>query len=188
MTSLITLVREGTLDAELGALVWLLAEGGVPVHVAARDASAAVPVAEAVRPLAAAPEAVSFGGGGALDEVLRQPVPLRPATGAVLIVEAGRVVAAHLQRPPLRDAGGHIHPQGPAVLATWEPSRTEWEHFAWGIIPELAATTGRKAGDFEIEHARRREYLAAVAGAASDDPAVLDRALRGYRVGRGREA
>src|SRR5688500_11377297 len=155
MGSIVGLVRAGTMDSELAALLWLLVDAGVPVHVAAPDASVAGSVAEAFRALARDPAAVSSGAGAALEDVLRQPVPHRPASGAVLILAEDRVVAAHLHRPPLRDAGGHIRPQGPAVLATWDDESGTWEHFAWGITPELADATGRRAGDFEVEQGRR---------------------------------
>lgn len=181
MTTLVQGIRDGWLDAELAALLWLLVEGGVPVHVAARDAVEATALAAALEPLARAPDVVSVGAGSALEDVLRQPVPLRPATGAVLIVRDGRVAAAHFQRPPLRDAGGHVRPQGPGVLATWDPGLGAWEHFAWGIVPELADAAGRRPGDFEIEQGRRREFLAALAVSDLDDDARLAAALAGYR-------
>jgi hypothetical protein len=181
--TLVAAIRDGLLDAELAALVWLLADGGVPVHVAAPDPAAAAQLAAAVRLLAREPSTVSSGRGAALEDVLRQPVPLRPATGAVLVLDDGRVVATHLHRPPLRDAGGHVRPQGPAVLATWDPAQAAWEHFAWGVTPELAEATGRRAGDFEIEHGRRREYLDQLVRSPLDEPADLARAMRGYGVG-----
>jgi hypothetical protein len=70
-----------------------------------------------------------------------------------------RVVAAHYLRPVARDAAGHVQRLGPAVLATWDPGRSEYDHFAWGIYPELAARTGRRAGDLEREHLDRAERL-----------------------------
>lgn len=182
---MVAAIRRGVLDAELAALLWLLADGGVPLHAAAPDASDAQALAGALRPLSADPGRITAGGGGSLEDVLRQPVPFRPASGAVLIVVDGRVVAAHIQRPPLRDAGGHIRPQGPAVLATWDGAAGEWEHFAWGITPELADATGRKAGDFEIEQARRREYLEALASAGIESAQDVERAIRGYGVAGG---
>ena len=184
--TLVGAIRDGVLDAELAALLWLLAESGVPVHVASPDAAPAASLAAAVRPLARDPAAVSSGPGAALEDVLRQPVPLRPATGAVGVVGEGRVVAAHAQRPPLRDAGGHVRPQGPAVLATWDPAAGAWEHFAWGVIPELAEATGRRAGDFEIEQGRRQEYLTQLAASPISEPAELTQAMRGYAVGSAR--
>lgn len=181
MRSIVTLIREGVLDPELAALLWLLAGSGVPVHVTSEDAEVARTTAAGLSPLSSRSDGVSYGAGGMLEEVLRQPVPLRPATGAVVIVREGRVVAAHFHRPPLRDAGGHVRPQGPAVLATWDPAREAWEHFAWGVIPELAAAAGHRPGDFEIEHGRRREYLAALAGSRLAGAEIVA-ALAGYAV------
>ena len=87
--------------------------------------------------------------------------------GLVLIVEAQpdaperlpRVVAAHYLRPVARDMHGHVQKLGPAVLATWDGRAGRFEHFGWGVTPELAMRTGRHAGDFEIELERRREEL-----------------------------
>jgi len=91
--------------------------------------------------------------------------------GAVLVLGQGgepgdasggspaRVVAAHYLRPVARDVGGHVQRLGPAILATWDPGRTEYDHFAWGIYPELAARTGHRAGDLEREHQERAAWL-----------------------------
>jgi hypothetical protein len=172
-------IRGGTLDAELAALLWVLAGAGVPVHVVAPEPAAAEPLATALRPVAREPAAVTVGRGDALERVLALPVPLRPATGVVVIVTSGVVAAAHLLRPPLRDAGGHVRPQGPAVLAT---ARAEggWEHFAWGITPDLAGLAGMPAGDFEIDQDARRELLGGLAEAGMLDPRAVASALRSY--------
>jgi hypothetical protein len=68
-----------------------------------------------------------------------------------------RVVAAHYVRPVALDMHGHVQKLGPAVLATWDGRSERFEHFGWGVTPELAMRTGRHAGDFEIELDRRRE-------------------------------
>ena len=39
------------------------------------------------------------------------------------------------------------------------PTTDAFEHFGWGVTPELALRIGRPAGDFEIEADRRREHL-----------------------------
>lgn len=130
----------------------------------------------------------------ALDEVfdaLRDP-PVRLTDdelshlGAVLIlrrVEGGRrrVVAAHYVRPIARDQHGHLQRLGPAVLATWEPATDTFEHFGWGVIPELARRVGRPAGDFEIEADHRREYLDGLVRAGVVEPAAAREAIRAYR-------
>lgn len=129
-----------------------------------------------------AARAVSLGyglagsiGAGSLDEVLdrlRTP-PYRltedelSRLGVVLVLSAGphgdgvppRIVAAHYLRPVARDMHGHVQRLGPAVLATGDPVTGRFEHFAWGVTPELALRAGRRAGDFEIELERRREEL-----------------------------
>jgi len=87
--------------------------------------------------------------------------------GLVLVLVPGeggsgssRVTSAHYLRPLARDAGGHVQRLGPAVLATWDSVRGEFEHFAWGILPELAARVGKRAGDLEREQAHRARHLA----------------------------
>ena len=79
-----------------------------------------------------------------------------------------RVVAAHYLRPVARDAGGHVQRLGPAVLATWDAARSRYDHFAWGIYPELAARTGRRAGDLEHEH---REWAGTLGARSVPGPA-----------------
>jgi hypothetical protein len=107
--------------------------------------------------------------------------------GLVLVlrrVEGGRrrVVAAHYVRPVARDQHGHLQRLGPAVLATWDPAADAFEHFGWGVTPELAMRTGRPAGDFVIEVDRRRDYLAALVRAGVTDPAAARAAIRDYRA------
>ena len=107
--------------------------------------------------------------------------------GVVLVlrrVDDGRrrVVAAHYVRPTARDEHGHTQRLGPAVLATWDPATDTFEHFGWGITPELALRVGRKAGDLELEIDRRRDYhdgLATAGIVAVDD---VRTALAGYRA------
>jgi hypothetical protein len=94
---------------------------------------------------------------------------------------ARRIVAAHYLRPFARDAGGHIQRLPPAVLATWDPRDDSFEHFAWGLISELALRAGQKAGEFEMEVERRREYLAGLAAAGVMGIDEVGSAVRGYR-------
>ena len=91
------------------------------------------------------------------------------------------MAAAHYVRPVARDTHGHVQRLGPAVLATWDPTEDAFEHFGWGITPELARRVGRPAGDFEIEVDRRRDHLEALvaAGTTGDDAARA--AIRSYR-------
>jgi len=106
--------------------------------------------------------------------------------GVVLIVRQlddgrRRVVAAHYVRPVARDLHGHLQRLGPAVLATWDPADDAFEHFGWGITPELARRVHRHAGDFEIEVDRRREYLAGLVAAGVTGPDDARAAIRAYR-------
>ena len=90
-----------------------------------------------------------------------RPVADRPTAepDAMMSGRDQRVVAAHYLRPGARDAGGHVQRLGPAVLATWDADRGAYDHFGWGIYPELAARTGRRAGDLEAAHRARAEEL-----------------------------
>lgn len=107
-----------------------------------------------------------------LDEVLeafkRRPVDLTEDElsylGVVLVfrrLDGGRrrIVAAHVLRPVSRDMHGHVQRLGPAVLATWDPVADAFEHFGWGVVPELALRVRRRAGDFELETDARRDFL-----------------------------
>jgi hypothetical protein len=129
-----------------------------------------------------------------LDEVFdalrRPPVELDDdelsRLGLVLVLRrAGhglrRVVAAHYVRPTARDEHGHTQRLGPAVLATWDPNRDRFEHFGWGVTPELAMRIGHKPGDFELEVDRRRDYLAGLAEAGIVDVDAVRAAIDGYR-------
>lgn len=92
-----------------------------------------------------------------------------------------RVSAAHYIRPTARDEHGHVQRLGPAVLATWDPNHDRFEHFGWGIIPELASRIGWHAGDFEVEVERRRDYLDGLAAAGIDGIDDVRTAVAGYR-------
>ena len=268
--SIVELIRAGTLDAELAALLWVLIEGRVPLIVAAAAPGAGkttlLDALQAFQPpgvrtvelqgaaetfdwLPQAPElgwrrpatpidrhddppirpddtvllipelsdhlpsytwgaearlairAVAIGYGMAatihadsLDEVFEQlrrpPIGLvddeLSRLGVVLILRpAGgdrrRVVAAHYIRPVARDEHGHVQRLGPAVLATWAQDHDRFEHFAWGITPELALRVDRRPGDFEIEVDRRRDYLAGLAEAGIVEVEAVRAAIDAYR-------
>ena len=105
--------------------------------------------------------------------------------GVVLILRpfgdgVRRVVAAHYVRPTARDEHGHVQRLGPAVLATWDRDHDRFEHFAWGITPELALRVARRPGDFELEVDRRRDYLAGLAQAGITDIDAVRAAIDGY--------
>lgn len=124
------------------------------------------------------------------EELRRRPVGLTDDElshlGVVLVLRrlgAGRrrIVAAHYVRPVSRDAHGHVQRLGPAVLATWDPAADRLEHFAWGVIPELAMRTGWRAGDFELEADARRAVLDGLVSAGTTDPDRVRAAIAGYR-------
>jgi hypothetical protein len=161
-SALRALVADGTLDAELAALLWLLAEQGVPLAVASRSAGAGAALA------AALPGVTGTLLADSLDEVVRLagarragelPDELRELGVLAVVREIDgrpRVVAAHYVRPLERDAGGHVQRRGPAVLATWDERSATWQHFAWGVAAELAERSGLALPDFE----RRRQAVA----------------------------
>lgn len=107
--------------------------------------------------------------------------------GLVLVLRAEkpgiRVSAAHYVRPVARDGHGHVQRLGPAVLSTWEGATDAFEHFGWGVIPELARRIGVRAGDFEIDVERRRAWLADLAGAGTIEPDAVAAAIARYREG-----
>ncbi len=187
-------LRGGLLDAELAALVSLLAEHGVSLVVAAPSESraAADRLIAALDPKRtpvnldelgvgsrALLRAASLGAGCAarieaasLEDVwarLRDAANLSDDElsylGIVVVLDVdGRVSVAHHVRPLALDAHGHVQRLGPAVLAARDGTTGLLEHFAWGVIPELAARIRWKAGDLEVEVDRRIEALDHAAG------------------------
>ncbi len=88
----------------------------------------------------------------------------RSRVGVVLAVTgvtgAARVEAAHYVRPVAVDTHGHVQRLPPAVLATWNPRTSAWDHFAWGVVPDLAGRLGVAPVAFEREQARRAAAFA----------------------------
>jgi hypothetical protein len=114
---------------------------------------------------------LATAGGAGLDDVvaaLADPSvgtdeDERSRLGVVLVldtVDSGpRLAAAHYVRPVALDPHGHIQRPPPAVLATWNPGARRWDHFAWGVLAEIGARTGRTALEVEREQARRASAL-----------------------------
>ena len=138
---------------------------------------------------------------GSLGEVRERlgtgPLPLTPDQltflGCVLVLgESGggsggrrgrlRVTAAHYVRPLARDAHGHAQRLDPAVLATWDDRLGRYEHFAWGVIPEIAARLDRRTGDLEADLHHRRDDLAGLVKGGVTKLEEVQRLVVGYRV------
>lgn len=92
-----------------------------------------------------------------------------------------RVVAAHYARPLGRDEHGHTQRLPPAVLAVRDERTDRLEHFAWGVIPEMAVRLGRRAGDVEVDQADRAALLARLAAEGVVDVASVREAMTAYR-------
>ncbi len=221
--SSVALIAQGVLDAELGALVWLLVEGRIPLVVAAPEGRAGAGAqllagvlasvhaderAESLlAPLTAAGASSLIRGrraGGVVEATslgeLRErlgagPLPLTPDQltflGCVLVLGEApgasrrgrlRVTAAHYVRPLARDAHGHAQRLDPAVLATWDDRLGRYEHFEWGVLPEIATRLGRRAGDLEADLHHRRDDLAGLAKAGVTKLDEVQRLVAGYRV------
>ncbi len=223
--SLVALLAQGVLDAELAALIWVLVEGRIPLVVAAPAGRLAAggqllagvitsihpdEVAETFTgPLTAAGAGSLVRGrraggvleAGSLSDVRTRlgsgPLPLTDDQltflGTVLVLEEAqgggggrrgrlRVTAAHYVRPLARDAHGHSQRLGPAILATWDERLGRYEHFAWGVLPEIAARLGRRTGDLEADIHHRRDDLAGLAKAGITKLDEVRRLVAGYKV------
>jgi hypothetical protein len=106
------------------------------------------------------------------DPVIGTDEDERSRLGLVLALAATaagpRVVAAHYLRPLARDQHGHRQLLPPAVLATLSPASDRFDHFAWGVLPELATRLGWSALELEREQARRSATLRAAAAGGGD--------------------
>jgi hypothetical protein len=224
--SLVALIAQGVLDAELGALVWVLVEGRIPLVVATPEGRSAaggqllagvitsIHPDEKVETLTGLLTAAGAGSlvrgrraGGVLEaaslaevraHLLAGPLPLTEDQltflGCVLVLDeapgggAGgrrgrlRVIAAHYVRPLARDAHGHAQRLDPAVLATWDERLGRYEHFAWGVLPEIAARLGRRGGDLEADLHHRRDDLAGLAKAGVTKLDEVRRLVAGYQT------
>lgn len=225
--SLVALIAQGVLDADLAALVWVLVEGRIPLVIAAPEGRLAAAgqllagvltsihpdekVDALTGPLSAAGASSLVRGrraGGVLEATslaevraaLRGgPLPLTDDQltflGCVLVLEESgsssssggrrgrlRATAAHYVRPLARDAHGHAQRLDPAVLATWDERLGRYEHFGWGVLPEIAARLGRRAGDLEADLHHRRDDLAGLAKAGVTKLDEVRRLVAGYQI------
>jgi hypothetical protein len=87
----------------------------------------------------------------------------RSQLGVVLAVAddngRSRVTAAHYVRPVALDTHGHVQRLPPAILATWNPGAGRWDHFAWGVLPEIAGRLGIATIELERKQARRAQAM-----------------------------
>ena len=84
--------------------------------------------------------------------------------GVVLVLGPGpRVEIAHYLRPAARDPGGHVQRLPPAALAAWNATARRYDHFAWGVVDELAGRAGRRPLAFEREQAERAVAISSAA-------------------------
>jgi hypothetical protein len=222
--SLVSLLAQGVVDAELAALIWLLVEGQVPVVVATPEGRAAAgaqllagligsvrqdadmeALATPLTPAGASSLVRGRRAGGVIEagslaEIRERlgsgPLPLTPDQltflGCVLVLGEPtgtgsrrgrlRVTAAHYVRPLARDAHGHAQRLDPAVLAAWDDRLGRYEHFAWGVLPEIAARFGRRAGDLEADLHHRRDDLAGLVKGGVTKLEEVQRLVAGYRV------
>jgi hypothetical protein len=112
--------------------------------------------------------------------------------GLVMIVRAWRepdetvvrrVVAAHYARPVGRDEQGHVQRLPPAVIAARDVRTDALEHFAWGVMPELAIRLGRKAGDLERDQAERAALLTGLVTSGDTRVEAVRAVIRAHRRG-----
>jgi hypothetical protein len=90
------------------------------------------------------------------------------------------VVAAHYERPIGRDEHGHVQRLPPAVIAVRDERSERLEHFAWGVMPELAVRLGRTSGDVEQEQAKRAALLTELLREGIVDVETVRRELRSF--------
>jgi hypothetical protein len=189
--SIVGWIVDGAIDPPLAAVVWLLAEGGVPLVVADRDAAAGRALADALdafgRPpvlLSAFPRSLEAASLEVVQERLAGPPytltedAIR-SVGVVIVLAVlpdgrRRVRAAHYVRPLEQDAEGHVQRRPPALLAAWDAGRDRLDDYAWGITTELAGRVGREPVAFERALSERSRLLEGLArrGIVSSDEVV----------------
>jgi hypothetical protein len=110
---------------------------------------------------AASGKGVADGTGGAAGSAGSADGAVAEGTAAARSVPP-RVVAAHYLRPPAVGPLGRVERRPPAVLATFDVERRAWDHFGWGIVPDLAERVGLRPSDVETAVAIRREMIEAL--------------------------
>jgi hypothetical protein len=152
--------------ATLGARI----RGGVRVGITL----GALDLRDAIERLSARPDGLPEDAVRRLGVVL--VVGQVPSTAVGPIVERRRILAAHYLRPTERDPQGHIQRRPPAVLATWVAESDTFDHFAWGLTPELADLVDRTQASFEELQAGRAAVLRRFVREPAADPETALRA------------
>jgi hypothetical protein len=162
----------GELDPDLAALLWLLAEHGLPITVAALDRAVAERTRGAIVDAAGTGRAARLAPAGGvvladtLEGVLRLfggDAELNDATrdlGLVVIRDGSRVTSAHYVRPVERDGAGHLQRRPPAVLGEGNERAGRFDDFSWAVTDELAERAGLTRQELEDQRDSRREQLA----------------------------
>jgi len=153
-----TLVRAASIGYGIGATIH--ADRLEDVHHALRS-----------RPVALTDDELSYLGLVVIVRAWREP------DGSV----TRRVVAAHYARPMGRDEHGHVQRLPPAVIAARDDASDTLEHFAWGVMSELAIRLDRKAGDLERDQAERSRLLRRLVADGSVDPEIVRMAIHEHR-------
>ena len=169
--SLRELTALGELDPGVAALLWLLAEHGLPLTVASPARAAAERTRAAIVDAAGTGRAARLAPAGgvmladSLEAVLRLlggDAALNDATrdlGLVVIHDGRRVTSAHYVRPVERDGAGHLQRRPPAVLAAWNERSGSVDDFSWAVTDELADRIGLTRQDLEDQRDARRDQL-----------------------------
>lgn len=197
------LVAQRVLDSELAALLWLLLGAGIGLVVSGRPGSGREALAGALEQLVGQ-DATTNGGGrvawlleaesleAVFDHLASPQIGLQAdqlrLLGLVVVLRdvasrGSRVVAAHYVRPPERDAGGHVQRRPPAVLAAFDEREDGFDHFAWGVLPELAERSGLSNVDFDRRLAARRELIDRLVGTGALSAAELRAAVSALAEG-----
>jgi hypothetical protein len=155
-----TLVRAASIGYGIGATIH--ADRLEDVHDALRS-----------RPVGLSDDELSYLGLVLIARAWREP------DGSV----TRRVVAAHYARPVGRDEHGHVQRLPPAVIAARDESTDTLEHFAWGVMSELAIRLDRKAGDLERDQSERAELLRDLAASGTTDVDAVRLAIEAHRRG-----
>jgi hypothetical protein len=169
--SLRELTALGELEPGVAALLWLLAEHGLPLTVASTDRAAAERMRGAIVAAAGTGRAARLAPAGgvmlanSLEGVLRLlggDATLNDATrdlGLVVIHDGRRVASAHYVRPVERDGAGHLQRRPPAVLAAWNERAGQCDDFSWAVTDELAERAGLTRHELEDQRDTRRDQL-----------------------------